>query len=385
VRAAGAAIAGAAGFASQDGEQQQNSQAQPEPFSEDSVRTNISTALAIPRTRTSLPGKYPGVVAEVHHARTTEGFALNHADVVGAGMMLAEGMKALTGATDPRDAWAQFVTPGERIGIKINPVGGKLLSNTHELLQAIISGLESAAVPRSDIVIWDRFDDRLAENGYSAENYPGVGLTGLLHTEVVEGRVVMLGDDRLDKSIWYEFDYETEYDEFWAPRQINVGKFSYFTSILTQKLDKVINVPVLKNMGPMVTLCLKNMAFAVTSNCRRGHDIMNRFLAEVCAFPPVRDKVVLNIIDGLRGCFEGGPAAVAKYIWEPNRIWVASDPVAADKIGWDFIFSKRVEQGMAAEGDLEGDRKIYDFLARAENLGLGVYTGAPIDHRRIEF
>ena len=66
------------------------------------------------------------------------------------------------------------------------------------------------------------------------------------------------------------------------------------------------------------------------------------------------------------------------------RTNIATDPVAADKVGWDFIFKKRVEQGIAQAGDLEHDRKTYDFLARAENLGLGVYSGKPIDHRRIE-
>ncbi len=386
VHVAGAAVftGVASGFSFQENKQQQTADKPPEPFDPDSIRTNIATALAVPRTPQSLPGRFPGVVAEVLDHAATEGRNPNHADAATAEAMLAEGMKNLTGAGDPRDAWALFASPGERIGIKINPVGSRLLSNTHELLQAIIAGLESAGIPRSDIFIWDRFDDRLAENGYTAENYPGVGFTGLLHTETVDGREAMLGDDRLDKSIWYEFDYETEYDEFWAPRQINVGKRSYFTTILTQKLDKVINVPVLKNAGKMVTLCLKNMSFAATSNCRRGHKIMNRFLTEVCAFPPVRDKLVLNIIDGLRGCYEGGPAAVAKYIWQPNRIWIATDPVAADKVGWDFIFKKRIEQGIAQAGDLEHDRKTYDFLARAENLGLGVYSGKPIDHRRIE-
>ncbi len=136
------------------------------------------------------------------------------------------------------------------------------------------------------------------------------------------------GEDRLDKDQYYEFDINGEYNEEVMPFMINGGTKSYFSKILTEDVNKVINVPVLKNAGTRVTLALKNMAYGITSNTGRGHKIWSRYIAEVCAFAAVRDKTVLNIVDGLRGCYEGGPGAVARYIWNANTVFASTDPVA---------------------------------------------------------
>ena len=348
----------------------------------DSVRTNISTALAAPRTSYAMPGLYPGVVVEVGHPKATEGSKPNHADAGIASAMLAAGMKSLTGAGDDRDAWAQFFNKDDRIGIKINPTGLKLLSNTHELVRAIIVSLEAIGVPKSNIMIWDHFEHEMVEADYTEEHYPGIKCRGFSYLADEGGRKVWKGSDRMDEAVFYEFDILGEYgSEEQAAWMMNTGARSYFTRILTQEVDKVINVPVFKNYLEMITLCLKNMAYGVTSNCRRGHAIMNRYIAEVCAFPAVRDKTVLNIADGFRGCWNGGPVGVARFVWNANTIWIGTDPVAVDSVAWDFLFEKQVAVGAADPGDLERRKCEHDFLVRAENLGLGIFKSRPIDHR----
>lgn len=350
----------------------------------DGVKTNLSAALAVPRTKWSMPGRYPGVVAEVSHPRATEGCKPNHANAEIVAAMLASGMKNLTGAKDERDAWSGFFNPTDRIGIKINPTGVKLLSNTHELLRAVIASLESIGVPKSNIIIWDHFEHEMIDADYTSEFYPGIECVGFSYCEFEDGKRIWKGEDRIDENVYYEFDIPGEYtNEKMAGMMMNTGTKSYFPSVLTQRFDKVINIPVLKNYQKMVTNCLKNLAYGVTSNCGRGHAIMNRYIAEVCAFPSVRDKTVLNIVDGFRSCYRGGPVGVARYIWDGNTIWVATDPVAADSTGWDFVFAKQVEVGEAESGELEGRKKENDFLARAENLGLGVYKGGTIDHHKV--
>jgi uncharacterized protein (DUF362 family) len=44
------------------------------------------------------------------------------------------------------------------------------------------------------------------------------------------------------------------------PFMVNQGKYSYFSSIVTRQLDKIINLPIMKNAGASITLCLKNLA-----------------------------------------------------------------------------------------------------------------------------
>lgn len=379
------AAAGAAAFGSgklnaahRKGIPQGANQQQP---NEDDFNTNIDAVKDIPRTNTSMPGRYPGVVAEVFHPNAVSG-AKPNAEVAAA--MVAAGMKLLTGEEDPRAAWSQFFSPKDRIGIKINPIGGKLLSNTHEVIAAIIANLEAISVPRENIIIWDRRQEQMNEVDFTSERYPGITCIGTEYKVVENGEEVWKGEDRIDKEVFYEFDIVGEYTEEIMPYMINGGTKSYFTRIITQMVDKVINVPVLKNAGGTVTLCLKNMAFGVSSNSSRGHRIWNRYISEICAFPPVRDKTVLNIIDGLKGCYEGGPGAVARYIWNANTVWVATDPVAADMIGWEKIFAKRVAEGVAQKDDWESGLKRYTKLARAEKLGLGTCQLDKIEHRLLQ-
>ena len=84
--------------------------------------------------------------------------------------------------------------------------------------------------------------------------------------------------------------------------------------------------------------------------------------------PPLRDKVVLNIVDGIKGCYQGGPGADPKYITFFNTILAGTDPVAVDRIGYDIIFKKRIEEKIQKEESPNGRK----FLQLAENLQLGI-------------
>jgi hypothetical protein len=353
----------------------------PPPFDIDSVASNLADAMKVPRTENSMPGKFPGVVAEVFHSQSVVGAK---PDATIARQMLDKSMLALTGAASVKAAWQMFFTTKERIGIKVNPIGGKLLSNSHALNQAIIASLEEIDVPRSNIVLWDRREEQMKECGYTEENYPGIKCIGTEYMVKDGEEEIWKGEDRLDKDQFYEFDIVGEYPEEVMPYMINGGTKSYFSKILTQEVDKVINVPILKNAGTRTTIALKNMAYGITSNTQRGHKIWARYIAEVCAFAAVRDKTVLNIVDALRGCYEGGPGAVARYIWNPKTVMASTDPVAIDHIGWELIFAKRVEEGIAEAEDINKRDEFNDFAIRAAKLGLGVYDREKIDHRKIE-
>ena len=91
-------------------------------------------------------------------------------------------------------------------------------------------------------------------------------------------------------------------------------------------------------------------------------------VAEVCAFPPLRDKVVLNIVDGLIGCYNGGPAANPQFICQYNLLLVGTDPVAVDRVGLNIVTQKRIEMKLQKEESPVASQ----FLKRAEELGLGI-------------
>jgi type IV pilus biogenesis protein CpaD/CtpE len=349
----------------------ENEQAKPKPS------TNIRDASKTPRVTGSMPGKYPGKVIMVKNPAAV----VNDQPVEAvAYAMLSKAMLELTGQKSLKKAWRQFVNPNEKIGLKVNPVAGKELSTSHAVVKSIVKQLTESGIKKENIIIWDRRDMELKDVGFTSENYPGIKITGTEFKDEngsfydKDGK--LYGERNIDKEWYYWADCESEYDSETLPYMINTGKYSYFTKIVTQEVDKIINIPILKNAGGSVTNAMKNLAFGVISNTGRLHaQLWNDTCAEVCAFAPVRDKVVLNITDGLRGCFNGGPGANPQFICNYNTLLVGSDPVAMDRIAYDIIAAKRVEQGLLKAPN----PAVLTFLKMASDLGLGIQEKEKIE------
>lgn len=331
--------------------------------------TNIADALKIPKTETSMPGKFPGKVVKVFDAQSV---VEDKPVKTAAYQMLSDAMLQLTGAATLSEAWLMFVQPHEKIGLKLNPIGGKLLSSSHEVVQSVIEQLLEAGIPKENIVLWDRREFQLHEAGFTADAYPGIAITGTEKKDAdgsyynKEGK--LYSEEMIDKDWFYFADVDGEYDDYTLPFMVNNGKYSYFTKICTQELDKIINIPILKNAGASITLCLKNLGYGVITNTGRLHaQLWGDTSAEVCCFPPVRDKVVLNVVDGLRGCYQGGPGANPQYICNYNTLLVGTDAVAVDRIGYDIVLKKRIEEGIQQEDSPRGRQ----FMEYAAQLGLG--------------
>lgn len=345
--------------------------------------TNIADALRVPRNASSMPGLFPGRVAVVTNTRSVSDNKIVEHEVYD---MIARSMLELTGEKKLMKAWRKFVSPGDRIGLKVNPVAGKSLSTSHEVVRSVIAQLEASGIKRSQITIWDRREFEMTDAGFTAENYPGIKITG---TEQMDKDGLYYGKDgklygehMIDRDWYYWADVEGEYDEYTMPYMVNGGKYSYYTRIVTRELDKIINIPILKNAGATVTLALKNLAFGSVSNTGRLHaDLWNETIAQVCAFAPLRDRVVLNIADGIKGCFNGGPGANPQFFCDYQTIMASTDPVAIDRIGYDIVLAKRIAEGLQKEGTPSA----LEFMLQAEKLGLGVADRSKIDVHEVVF
>lgn len=335
------------------------------------VKTNGKDALNYPRNDSSLPGKYPGKVVHIHDEKSVENEVFNQ-DVINT--MIASGMLALTGEKSLKKAWRQFVKPGEIIGLKLNPVAGRPLSTSHEVVRVVINQLKDAGIKESNIVLFDRREFQLHETGFTPEAYPGIKITGTERKDK-EGSYYdkdgkLYGESMIDKDWVYRANVEMKYDEYTLPFMINEGEESYFSKIVTKEVDKIINIPILKNAGANVTLCLKNLAFGCISNTSRLHArLWNQTVAEVPAFPPIRDKVVLNIVDGIKGCYNGGPGANPQFFTFYKDILIGTDPVAVDRIGYDIVIKKRIEMGIQKVDTGSG----IVTLKMANEMGLGEF------------
>jgi uncharacterized protein (DUF362 family) len=100
--------------------------------------------------------------------------------------------------------------------------------------------------------------------------------------------------------------------------------------------------------------------------------------------------VVLNILDGVKGLYHGGPGSRPEFVWEHKTLYFATDPVALDHIGWQQIDRKRVEAGMKPVAESRPDT-FSTFLSRqpehieiAGAMGLGEWKLEKIDFRKID-
>jgi len=376
VAAAGVALA--PGLIGQEKAQSEKPPAAPPP----PVKTNIDEVRAIPRVAASLPGRYPGKVVRVKTGANPVGGKIDGARV---GREVESGMAALTGEKDMGRAWRQFVGPEDVVGIKVNPIGGSILSTKPEVVDAVIAGLVAAGVKKGNIVIWDRRLFQLVEAGFTAERFPGIRILG---TEMqgpnggfYDDKGELWAKDNIDReALPYVADVEMKYDKDTLPYMINEGKSSYFTKIVTETVTKIVNLPILKNAGATTTCCLKNLSYGSISNTSRLHKLWMNSVVEPCAFPVIRDKVVLNIVDGLQACYDGGPGANPKFIYDSNVLLFGSDPVAVDAVAHDIVVKERMARGVQ-QVDARGRSA---FLELAEGLGLGVAARDKIEIRDVD-
>lgn len=341
-------------------------------------KTNIDEILKIPRTKDSLPGLYPGRVVHVQDAAAMQGGEFHSATIT---EMFRRGLRELSGHS-PKEAFAKMFTADDVVGIKVNPVGPGLISTRLEVVEAIIDWLVAGGVPRKNIVIWDRFDYMLTDAGFTTKRFPGVQIEGLqtmceeLDTEEKLEESKWRDRDgnhisapNFDRDVYYWADIEGPQDLPYLNQHVFNGKYSYFGKLLTQRLTKIINVPVFKNCGNGISMATKNLGYGAICNTNRLHrPLFFDVCVDVLAFPDIRDKLVLNVTDALRAQYEGGPMPAAQYAYEYHSLFLATDPFALDAHCHELMVQKRKDMGVK----VNEHPRYTDYFRYAERLELGV-------------
>ena len=280
--------------------------------------------------------------------------------------MMDRAIMKLAGRDSAKEAWKDFVLPDDIIGIKINPLAGKQFSTRRIIVDKIIEGLYGAGVLKNQIVIWDRFEAHLINAGYEinrgnqdvrifASDSPGVGY-----------------DD--------ELFYETKKDS--KIRRENGSMKSRYSKIVTRDVNVIINVPVMKHHAMTgVSGCLKNLAFGSVDNTRRFHPSplhCDPAIADVFDHEILKDKVVLNIVDGLLASFDGGPVYDPKGEWKYGGILMSRDPVALDHVLLQSIGEKREKM------ELSSITRLSNHIRTAWRTGIGTNDLDEMDFQQIK-
>jgi uncharacterized protein (DUF362 family) len=337
-----------------------------------------------PAAQPGMPGPYPGQVVRVHSDSSIDASS----DKVNRELvkqMLSSGMKALTGDARVEDAWARFISPKDVVGIKVNCSGAPKICSSPEVVAGIAENLISIGVPAKQIYVYERFDGQLQSVGYEKYLPEGVNIQA---AETSRGSI--LG---YDPRTYVETSFFGEEDTR-----------SNLVRLVSQTLTKIVNVPNMKeHQAAGVTGCLKNIAYGNFSNVDRSHRFEKTntysFIGTLAATEPVRSRVVLNIMDGLRGVWHAGPFSErARFRFYPKQIMFGTDPVAMDHKLIELIEEKRKAEGAVSLFDRSpshvgrdnSDPNTNHFIREpghveyASKLGLGVFDAAKIKLKAIE-
>jgi hypothetical protein len=341
------------------------------------VETNIGEFMKVSKTEHSLPGPFPGRVVKVTDPRSLQSEKIDARIVA---QMFEKGISALTGKT-MTESFRLWFKKEDLVGLKVNPVGPPLIHTKPELVEAVIDWLVKNGISRQNVVIWDRFDYMLADAGYTAQRFPGVRIEGLQTMDETgnrwrdkDGNHVSINN--FDRKVYYYakgvvgkgvLGYKD--DEFYLNQHVFNGEYSYFGKLLTQKLTKIINLAAYKNTGSGISMATKNLAFGSICNAGRLHaPLFFKVCTEVLAAPVIRDKLVLNVTDGIRGQYDGGPDKNAQFVYPNRSLYFATDPFALDMTCHNELVAKRREMGV----QVNQNPRFTDYLHYAEQLGLGV-------------
>ncbi|MDR2463419.1 MAG: DUF362 domain-containing protein [Verrucomicrobiales bacterium] len=287
---------------------------------------------------------------------------------------------ALANQAAVSDAWRQFVTPRDVVAIHITTTGGQVLSTHRALLDAVISGLQAAGVAKRNITVWDKFASDLQAAGYNANAFrcqaviPGAGFTpDQFYFSEIAGQLIW-GD--------HDFRGKTKPDDFLAPDTLEisatatkpaeppqVSNRSYYTTLLTKRATKIINLPVMSSDERIgLAGCVSSLALASVDNTRRflnSSSTAAEAIAEIYASDIIKPKTVLHIMDGTLAQYAGGPYFIPNYCAQPGLLYLSRDPVAIDTLALERIEAWRKTKAIDPVG------KDAAHLRQAAQLGIG--------------
>lgn len=340
------------------------------------------------QTKGGIPGAFPGRVVAVERPGAVVERKYQREAVRG---MINKGMMELTGAPSPQEAWKHFFEPSDVVGLKLNPVGQPYVISAPEVVQEIIEGLKMAGVPTKNIIAYDRYRREFLTAGFDKWLPEGVRWT--FASEFFNSDPLQLDMQGYDANQYVEMPLVLPSADPKNPHH----RRSYLSNFISKDVNKMVNLCLLKHhQSAGVTIALKNLSHGLVNNVSRSHasstlNACGTFIPNIVDHPVIRQKVALNICDGILAAYHGGPGGkVGKYMWAHNTMYFSTDPVALDKTGLKVIDAKRAEVGMLPIATAKPDKDSTFLNMQVEHieiagaLGLGMFDDKKIDVRRFK-
>ena len=286
--------------------------------------------------------------------------------------MVRRGLVAMTGQSTTVAAWRNLVSTQDVVGIKVFSAPGKTSGTRPAVVSAVIKTLLEAGLPAQQIIVWDKHlsDLRLAGFFELAERH-GVRVAGCVEEGYDEN--VSYPTSLIGKLVWGDFEFGRKDDR--------IGRKSFVSKLVTQKMTKIINVtPLLNHNLAGVSGNLFGLAFGSVDNSLRfesGPQHLANAIPEICALPQLGDRVALNIVDALICQYQGEEQMRLHDSAMLGQLRFGTDPVALDVLSIDELNRQRQLNKIPA---VTPNLQIY---SNASLLEIGVSDPQKIDVIRV--
>ncbi len=274
------------------------------------------------------------------------------ADVAKA--MLEKALTAFTGTSSIAEALGKFVHKNDTVAIKVNGIAGQsgaTMAVNFELILPVVEGLLKLGVPADKIVVFEQFGSYLRGTRI---NVKGNKLPKGVKAEIHGNSLTKM------KAIPVFEKVKTQYVRF----------FTEATAVIdmTQIKDHSI-------CG--YTGCLKNISHGCITNPQKHHaHKASPQIAVLYKHPIVTSRVRLHITDGFKLIYDQGPLDKNPKRRIPHgAVYVSTDPVAMDTIGWKIIDAARKDNGLKS---LKAVNREPTYIAKAADFGLGEHSESKI-------
>jgi uncharacterized protein (DUF362 family) len=269
--------------------------------------------------------------------------------------MLRRGLEELTGKADMAEAVKLIVHPADKVCVKVNGIALQNMATNKELVLPFVDAMIASGVPATNITI--------------LEQYPG-----FMHGTRITSNSVPAG-----VSVVWHSNNDATMDWRDIP---GTQRHTKFVRALTES-TALINFALIKDHSICgYTGALKNMTHGCSVNPQDFHDHhASPQIAILSAQDVLRSRLRLCVFDGFKLMAHGGPLYKhPEYVIPHEAVYVSTDPVAIDSIGWAEVEKARAGFHLKSLTD-EGRAPLY--IQAAADLGVGIADSSKIVLREV--
>jgi hypothetical protein len=288
-------------------------------------------------------------------------------------VLFERGLTNLALTATAEAAWSKLISTQDTVGIKVYSSLGGSTGTRPAVVRAVVQSLLQAGIAPNRIIIWDK---RLLE----------LRLAGFVAlAEKMGVRVAGAAEDGYDDSNFYENELLGKLvwgDHEFGKKGEGVGRKSYVSKLVTQKMTKIISVAPLLNHN-LTGVCgeLLSVALGSVDNTLRFEldpTRLARAIPEIYALPSLGDRVILNVVDALLCQYLGEERGLLHYSAALNELRFSHDPVALDILSIQELERQRERARVVP---LKPNMEIYQNAALLE-LGINDPRHILIDRLR---